>query len=74
MEEKSKTLAEKLAEKSSFGIDYVFFPPRYRNALSVRSWKDGKTLHSRRDILRIAPHFRKMLKKFSGTADRKMEA
>ena len=25
MEEKSKT-AEKLAEKSSFGIDYVFFP------------------------------------------------
>ena len=26
MEEKSKTLAEKLAEKSSFGIDYVFFP------------------------------------------------
>ena len=26
MEEKSKTLAEKLAENSSFGIDYVFFP------------------------------------------------
>lgn len=26
MEEKSKTLAEKLAEKSSFGIDYVFYP------------------------------------------------
>ena len=25
MEEKSKT-AEKLTEKSSFGIDYVFFP------------------------------------------------